>query len=133
MNDWGELKLEQIDDCSFWYLIDELVDDESGFLYNRDIILKAYKDGNLYGLTVEESDEMFKRGARLDDIFCDKSYYLLPCFCVKEEDEAIIIWTHSRARNMGFAKKLIELLDIKRALSPLPESIEFWKKCNIKF
>jgi len=33
---------------------------------------------------------------------------------------------------MGFAKKLVELLHIEYADNPLPDSIEFWKKCNIK-
>ena len=79
---------------------------------------------------------MYFRTARGDKIFChDKrnaSWYLLPCFCVKENNKAIIIWTHTRARKMGFAKKLVELLHIEIAEHPLPESIEFWKKCNVK-
>jgi len=50
---------------------------------------------------------------------------------IKENDEAIIIWTHTRARNKGFAKKLVELFKIKSAYNPLPESIGFWEKCNI--
>ena len=33
---------------------------------------------------------------------------------------------------MVFAKKLVELLNIEIADHPLPESIEFWKKCNVK-
>jgi hypothetical protein len=133
MENWGEIKLIQIDSNNdFWYLIDELCDDYSGFFNNRSTILEAYKNKNLYGLRVNETDEMYKKGEIMNNIFCNNSYYLLPCFCVKEDNKAIIIWTHTRARKMGFAKKLIELLHIEYAYNPLPDSINFWKKCNVK-
>jgi len=130
--DWGEIKLIQIDNSDdFWCLIDELYNDKSGFCNNRSIFLEAYKNGNLYGLRVIESDKMYERRARADNIFCSNSFYLLPCFCIKETNTAIIIWTHTRARKMGFAKKLVYLLNIKYAYNPLPDSIDFWKKCNV--
>lgn len=133
MDDWGEINLKQIvDSDDFWCLMDELCDDVSGFVNNRSLILDAYGDGNLYGLNVVGTDSMYERGARMDSIFCSNSWYLLPCFCVKENNVAIILWTHSRARNKGFGKKMVELLQIKFAYYPLPESIEFWKKCNIE-
>lgn len=131
MDDWGELIIEHINDDYFWQLYDELCDDRSGFLCNRRTILQAYRDGNLYGLKVNETDEMYKRGAMQDRIFCDESFYLLPCFCVVENNIAIIIWTHSRARKMGLAKKMVELLEIKYAYKPLSNSMEFWNKCNV--
>ena len=93
----------------------------------------AYKNGNLYGLIVDETDKMYENKSILDNIFCNNSMYLLPCFCIKENNDAIIIWTHSRARKLGFAKKLIELLNIECARNPLPDSIEFWKKCNVMY
>lgn len=132
MEDWGEITLNQIDSDEFFCLFDELYDDDSGFCNNRNNILEAYKNGNLYGLRVIETDKMYERGARIDNIFCKNSWYLLPCFCVKENNKAIIIWTHTRARKMGFAKKLIELLRIDHAYNPLSDSIDFWKKCNVK-
>ena len=133
MDDWGELILKQIDSSEFWYLIDELCDDDSDFLNNRTYILEAYKNGNLYGLKVAETDKMYERGAKTDILFCKGSWYLLPCFCCIEDDNtAVILWTHSRARNLGFAKKLVELLHIKYAHNLLPKSIEFWNKCKVK-
>ena len=132
MDDWGEIELNQIGSEDFWYLLDELCHDKSDFYNNRSIILEAYKNGNLYGLTVNETYKMYERNAMIDNIFCNNSCYLLPCFCVKENNKAIIIWTHTRARKMGFAKKLVELLHIEYAYNPLPDSIDFWKKCNIK-
>ncbi len=132
MNDWGEIELTQIDSDDFWCLFDELGDDNSGFLCNKSTILEAYKKGNLYGLRVNETDKMYEREARMDNIFCENSWYLLPCSCVSPNNKAIIIWTHTRARKMGFAKKLVKLLHIKYAYNPLPDSIEFWEKCNVK-
>ena len=132
MNDWSEIKLIKIDSDDFWCLFDELLNDNSCFVYNRNIILEAYKEQNLYGLIVNETNKMYETGGQMDNIFCHNSLYLLPCFCVKENNKAIIIWTHTRARKMGFAKKLVELLNIEYAYKPLSESIEFWKKCNVK-
>jgi len=137
IEDWGGISLVKIDREDFWCLIDELIDDRSGFLCNRTTILNAYTAGNLYGLRVVENESMRTRRASRDNIFCNdifndtKTCYLLPCFCIRESDTAIIIWTHTRARNMGFATQLVKLLDIKYADTPLPESMGFWQKCNI--
>lgn len=133
MEDWGEISLLKIDSNDFWCLIDELYDDNSGFRHNKSVILEAYKNGNLYGLTVKDTDSMYNRHAELYTVFCENSLYLLPCFCVKENNKAIIIWTHTRARRNGFARKLINLLNIEYAWNPLPDSIAFWKACNIKY
>lgn len=132
MADWGDLELVQIENDDFWCLFDEMVDDKSGFLNNRSTILEAYKKGNLYGVRVAETDKMYERRAMMDDIFCRESFYLLPCFCVKNNNVAVIIWTHTRARKMGFARKLVKLLGIEHAHKPLPESAGFWKKCGVK-
>ena len=152
MEDWGEIELVHFNNGTdglsngssndFWSIMDELYievcnSDGTGFWHNRGTILDAYSKGNLYGLRVDETHEMFKRGnARDDPVFCKQltgevSWYLLPCFCVKKGDEAILLWTHARARRRGFAKKLVELLNIKRAYYPLPESLGFWQKCGI--
>ena len=134
MNDWGELVLQKIvDSDDFWLLYDELIDDKSNFIYNRAFILSAFKHGHMYGMRVNETQEMFYNQTRNDTIFCSQSLsnYLLPCFCIKNDDNAIIIWTHSRARNRGIARKLVQLLNIKNAFNPLPSSIGFWQKCNI--
>ena len=132
MEYWGELKLVKITDGGdFWSLMDEIKDDS--IYCNRTAIVESFKHDNLYGLVVDETDEMYNKGLGTDDLFCcsNNSLYLLPCFCIKEDDTAIIIWTHKRARNKGFAKKLVELLNIKYARNILPESKDFWKKLNI--
>jgi hypothetical protein len=112
MDDWGEIKAIQIVDGSdFWCLLDELFGDKTGFVYSRIKLVEAYKNGKLYGLKVCETDEMYARGAMMDKIFCN-CMYLLPCLCIKEGNEATLLWIHTRARHMGLLEKLLELLRI---------------------
>ena len=137
MEDWGDINIIPIIySGDFWDLFDELSNDHSKFMHNRGTILDAYKDGTLYGLRVNETLQMYNRGSSQDSIFCSSgrgySFHLLPCFCIKENDKAIIIWTHTRARKMGFGRKMVQLLQIKYAEYPLPESIGFWEKCNVE-
>jgi len=140
MSDYGTTELHQIESVeNFWALYDELIDDDSGFQYNRATLLEAFKNGNLWGLTIKETDSMFKRHAAEDPIFVKNNIahtlYLLPCLCVlnSEGDKILIIWTHSRARRHGYAKILVEYLSIHTLLipdRPLPESLPFWKACG---
>jgi len=131
-DNWGNLCLQKIDNAfDFWALIDELASDDSEFIYNKETLLDSYVSGNLYGLRITESTPMYKSMTRGHPLFCKDSFYLLPCLCVKNDEKAVIIWTHSRARKMGFAKLLVKLLNIKYADTPLPESIGFWKKIGI--
>lgn len=39
---------------------------------------------------------MYERGARIDNIFCEKSWYLLPCFCVKENNIRQLLFGRTR-------------------------------------
>ena len=134
-DDYGEIKVFQIDSGDeFWILIGEICDDKSNFIHNKSTIVDAYKNGHLYGLCVIETDQMYKRGAQKDTVFCDGGLYMLPCFCIKENDDtAMIIWVHSRARMKGYGKKLVQLLNIKKACPVLEESIGFWEKMSVQF
>jgi hypothetical protein len=127
-NDWGELRAFKIvtgDD--FWSLIAELYDDNSGFVNNKNSLVQAYRDGNLYGLRVLETQAMFERGP--GPIFVKRGLWMLPCLCVKDGDEATIVWTHTRARRNGFGRALVEQLSIKTAYNRLEGSEEFWDAC----
>jgi hypothetical protein len=131
-----ETKLIKIQDANeFWSLFDELVDDRSKFLCNRSILLSAFTNGRLYGLYAIESAEMRKSGAIIHPIFCRESVYLLPCFCIVDDQNTVLIsWTHSRARRKGFASILLKELKITTVYNPLSESLQFWKSIqNIKF
>lgn len=135
--DYGELVLVPIESGNeFWCLIKALQDDNSSFMNNIDTIVERYKEGNLFGLRVAETDSMYKRGARSDDAFCrtmhnDLSWYLLPCLCTRIKHTAEICWVHSKLRRMGLGKAFVSFLDIQKAFNPLDDSLPFWKACNI--
>jgi ribosomal protein S18 acetylase RimI-like enzyme len=117
-------------------LLDELVDDESGFIHNKATLVEEYKNGNLWGLRVEETDAMFDRQAAIDPLFCPVSLsqlYMLPCFCTVTPTSTVqVIWVHSRARRMGLGSTLIRLLNITNTSGPRLEGSEaFWKACNM--
>ena len=113
-SDYGEIRAIPIktgDD--FWSLISTLENDKSGLYMNRNTIVEQYKNGNLFGLRVNETDSMYERGARTDPIFCrnicwdysELSWYLLPCFLTKIGNTVEICWVHSKARRLGLGKK----------------------------
>ena len=136
---WGPLKLvSDLGPRDFWGLIDELVDDRSGFFNNRAWLLEAWKNGCLHGLAVEETDEMFKSPERQDEpLFCEErdTMYLLPCLCMTSEgadrSTAEIIWTHKRARRRGLGTALVQKLGIKKVWKPVKGSAPFWKACGL--
>ena len=80
---------------------------------------------------IEETDEMYRRGARGDPLLCRGSMYLLPSFCIKYGSTVDILWTHTRARGNGFATKLVRELGIECVRHPLQGSIGFWKKVGL--
>ena len=136
---WGPLQVVSgLTAGDFWALIDELKDDRSGFLYNRAILLDAWKNGCLHGLAVEETDDMFKSPERRGEpLFCKNSdtMYLLPCLLMTGEDAELstveIIWTHKRARRKGLGTELVQKLGIKKVYNPLEGSAPFWKACGL--
>ena len=147
MENWGKIELVRFNDLDpdsfhgqaedeFWEIHDLLseemvaLNNGTGFWYNRNVLLKHFGKGNMYGLCVIETDEMFRSRAPRDTVFLRTGFYMLPCVCCVIGDEADIIWTHPRARKRGFAKKLVELLGIKQAY-PLPDSVGFWEKCGV--
>lgn len=145
MPDYGEAEFVEIDRVEdFWVLWDELNDDdECGLKHSRNILLEAFKDGNLWGLRIAETDGMFARGAHTDPVFCKTSkgaqMYLLPCLIcdrnTKTYTKIDIIWVHPRARRMGYAMKMVSILYEVAPLPlipdrPVPESIPFWETCK---
>jgi hypothetical protein len=131
-HDYGDFAVKRITNgMDFWHLIDALMDDKSGFINNREVLVEAYRNSNLYGLVIEETEDMFERQAWMDPIFCPGSWYLLPCLCVASGKTAKIIWTHSTVRRHGMANKFINHLNLKRAESPLPNTLSFWQSCGI--
>ena len=135
--DYGELRLVPITcDRDFWSLVSALQEDEKPFLNNLNTIVEQYRNNNLYGLRVTETEEMYERGACQDPVFCrymdgTHSLYLLPCFCMKVGNTAELLWVHSKARRMCLGKRLVKLLNIQFAYVVDKESMPFWNACNV--
>lgn len=135
MEHWGELVVTKIEDGSnFWCLISELTScEEDRSSWWLECIVEAFKNGDLFGLEVVETDAMFHNRSREHPMFSrdfhgQLSFYLLPCLCVRNGDNAVLLWTHPRARKNGFGARLVTGLGIRRASNILPESRGFWEK-----
>jgi len=117
ISDWGDIHLCEItggDD--FWSLFYELSDyevicDETNNntnVFNKTLFIESYKYGHLYGLYVDETKSMKKRKAYKDNIFCKYTYYLLPCFCIKNKHVIINVWVHPRIKRYNFGSVIVE-------------------------
>ena len=127
----AELQLVTIENpMDFWGIITEI--DDPRFMAQKNKLMNQYLQPKsqtplkMYGLAMVNHREKYH-----DSMFCQINTLLLPCFCIKEKDTATFLWTHPRARNRGFSKKLVELLEIQFAKDSPPDAVEFWKKCNV--
>lgn len=125
------IKLEKVKlENDFWSLIDELKDDNSPFISNRNEILYAFRKGRLYSLKLVPTNSMLHRDD-LEWIYSRNSLFLLPCFCIKNRNKAILLWVATRMRKKGLGTKLIKMLDIKSVNQPSADNIGFWQKMNL--
>ena len=107
-DDWGTIHLLQIvDGNDFCCILEEMND---GTVIHKHRFAEAYRDGNLFGLYVEETDDMFSREAYNDPIFCQNSSYLLPCTAIKRNGFIQSVWSHERVKGYRFEKHLIRML-----------------------
>lgn len=118
--------------ADFFAILDEMNDDGSAFYHNRSTIFDACMKGHAFSVMAGNADDLSNNNGEDDHIggiFCNTGgYYLLPCVCVRNEnDEVELIWTHSRIRRKGFAKLMIKELGLVSARNRLPASRDFWK------
>jgi hypothetical protein len=126
INIWNDyIELVQINSYGLACLINKMNDELIDFdIKYKTTVLEALKNDNLYGLKLKDV-EIFERKCSneyYNEFSCWQQYwnkvlcnnYLLPCFCVKENNKAIIIYTSKNHRNTGFAKKLLDLLQIDK-------------------
>jgi hypothetical protein len=110
------------------HVIRELYHDNSGFLHNMSVLFDGFAAGRLYGLRLEETDDML-RVKGVHPMFMQRYPWTLPAFCCLDETGAVdIIWVHPRVRRMGLASAFLRELDVTRATVILPESKGFWDK-----
>lgn len=127
---YGAYKLKKINSSTkFWALMDELVNDNSGFYCNRCHILDAYTNGWLYTVYMTETEWMFYNLPRDNPIFCKGTLWMFPCFCVFNEHRGLdIIWTHTRMCGNGLATFMVRELNITKVKHLLEPSLGFWSK-----
>jgi hypothetical protein len=127
--DWGNYYVSRVkfgDDFLLLMAEFEEFEENSDSEYNKAILLDAFKYDELYMLSVYETESMHKRNAYMDDVFCKDSYYVLPCFCIKQNSIVTMLWVHPRIKLLGIGKKMMQLLynPIERhdsiAILPLP-------------
>ncbi len=103
----------------FWNLFDALVDARSGFVHNREQLLQAFCDGNLYLMSV-------------DDI-------VLPAFCAvssfDESEESSthkhiceMLWVREDIRRTGVATAFVKRLRIIEPDLRVEGSEPFWNR-----
>ena len=111
------------------HVIRELYHDNSGFLHNMSVLFDGFATGRLYGLRLEETDDMFRHKGH-HPMFMESRYpWTLPAFCCLSETGAVdLLWVHPRARKRGFASAFLHQLDVTQATVILPESEGFWDK-----
>ena len=114
--------------AAFFLLLDELreeVSENFGFYHNRESLLEAYAEGLLFGVEVNQTDDICTK-----DQGGGVGRYLLPCFCIRDKEEGTVafVWTGERARGKGLATFMLDALDISRAEKPLDSAKGFWEK-----
>lgn len=118
--------------ADFWALLQDMGEQDDPYLFNCNLLVEAYRDGNMYGLTfVEEVDGPFEPIINTD-CFCTSSTYLLSALCIKENNVAIALWIHPKIRRLGIATAFIELLNITGAHKPLRETEPFWRHAGFE-
>lgn len=124
----------------FWWLMDWLKHENSGFYHNRDMLLDYYKRGCLYTFWVYSNDMSAELHALCNPPGVLRSTScLLPIVCVFENNACQIMWVATSFRRMGLATTMI--LKLCRELgintddittSEQLESKEFWDSVGIK-
>lgn len=100
-----------------WAILDEVLLDalnhqeiQNSFWFNRKYITDCFLRGELYGMKLQENDQMRNTKAFNDPIFCKGSMYILPCFCVivKTPDsfQTEVMWISNRIRDYSLLPKM---------------------------
>lgn len=106
-------------------IFEELKNDNSSFYHTRGSLIIAYKQNTIYGLLEKN--------------------ILQPCYCIIQKYESSLdgnepktnivinsLWVKSTHRLKGFGKSIVKLLNAEYCFDPQPETLNFWKKCNVK-
>jgi len=116
------------DNLDFFSIYDELVDDNSVFIYDRHIILEAFKNLKMFSLFKKEGIITEQK-----NIYSSGTKNMIPCFVILDDnDDIVMIWIHSRLQGNGIGTFLVGNIKPKKIMNPLSEAMEFWKKLGFK-
>ena len=111
------------------HVIRELYHANSGFLHNMSVLFTSSAAGRLYGLQLEETEDMFRHNGHHPMFMQSRPPWTLPAFCCLDESGAVdLLWVHPRVRRRGLASAFLHQLDVTQATVILPESKGFWDK-----
>jgi len=109
--------------------IRELYDANSGFLHNISVLYDGFAAGRLFGLRLEETEDMLRYKGHHAMFMQLRPLWTLPAFCCLDESGAVdLLWVHPRVRRRGLASAFLHQLDVTQATVILPESKGFWDK-----
>ena len=117
----------------FWAILQDMGEQDDPYLFNCNLLVEAYRDGNMYGLTFNADDyehSLQEQPLTDKDCFCTNSTYLFSAMCIKEDNIAIALWIHPKIRRLGIATAFIELLHITGAHKPLRNTETFWRRAG---
>jgi GNAT superfamily N-acetyltransferase len=106
--------------------------DESGFFYNRRMLLSAFQSGALYMQEILKTDERFRlRQLCAREVTGHIQEGMLPAFCVAEDGVCIMVWVHERFRRNGIARRFMSELGIQASSEQIKGSEKFWQQVDI--
>jgi len=128
-----DIRVKKVDnECAFWALMDALVNDKSGFICNRNAILKAYIGGYLYTQQIFETKELFDNRLLYENVLYQltlpDTLYVIPTIQFRDSNGNGILWVHTDLRNWGIGTRYVKELKLSYPKIVLPESKGFWDK-----
>jgi GNAT superfamily N-acetyltransferase len=77
--------------------------------------LQAFIKGNLYGLCMPETQEMYENVTPEDprfmlSCFTGRTHYRFPVFCAVDNNRIDLLWVAARMRRRGLGTRLVSLL-----------------------
>lgn len=137
-----EQKVVKIDSADmFIQLIDQMAESKDcDFLCNRDTMLDAYSEGNLYTVCIKETDKLSKEARLRNDLGeflgSESAMLCLPCFCVVAErarggNSCTMIWVREDMRRMGIGKLLARELQVTSTTKQIKGSEPFWRSLEL--
>ena len=134
----GDLELWCVVDAGyFWWIMDWIKLDNSTVYYNRNILLRSFKEGTLYtiGSFDPVSDELNSAcnppGAK------GYSSRLFPVMCIYEQGAIQMLWVASSFRRLGLGAGILNKLMLRHdnynlvTSEQTEESRNLWGKVNI--